>query len=78
MEISYPNQGELTVEEKQELEKLRKIIERISADGVITKGERDKISATIRADGKVTREELTLIRTLLQEKVAEGKLILEY
>jgi len=78
MEISYPNQGELTVEEKQELEKLRKIIERISADGVITKGERDKISATIRADGKVTREELTLFRTLLQEKVAEGKLILEY
>ncbi len=78
MEISYPNQGELTVEEQQELDKLRKIIEQISADGVITKGERDKISAAVRADGKVTREELTLIRTLLQEKVAEGKLTLEY
>ncbi|HEY9657122.1 MAG TPA: hypothetical protein V6C65_01565 [Allocoleopsis sp.] len=78
MEISHPHQRELTVEEQQELDKLRAIIERASADGVITKAERDRIAAAMRADGKVTLEELTLVRTLIQEKVANGELVYDY
>lgn len=78
MEISHPHQRELTVEEQQELDKLRAIIERASADGVITKAERDRISAAMRVDGKVTLEELTLVRTLIHEKVANGELVYDY
>ncbi len=78
MEISHPHQRELTVEEQQELDKLRIIIERASADGVITRAERDRIAAAMRADGKVTLEELTLVRTLIQEKVANGELVYDY
>ncbi len=36
MEISRPNQAELTAEEQQELEKLRAIIEQASVDGYRT------------------------------------------
>ncbi len=78
MEISHPHRRELTPEEQKELEKLRKVIERATADGVITRGERDQIAAAIRTDGKVTFEELALIRTLVHEKVASGELVLGY
>ncbi len=78
MEISHPSRSELTPEEQQELEKLRKVIEQASVDGIITRGERDRIAATMRADGKVTPEELGLVRTLIQEKVAKGELHLDY
>ncbi|BAU65693.1 hypothetical protein STA3757_30820 [Stanieria sp. NIES-3757] len=72
------NQRELTPEEKQELEKLRAMIESATADGVLTKYERDRISAAMRADGKVTVEELELVRTLMQEKAATGEIKLDY
>jgi uncharacterized membrane protein YebE (DUF533 family) len=78
MEVSRPDQRELTVEEQQELEKLRKIIEKATVDGVITKGERDRIAAAMQTDGKVTCQELDLVRTLIQEKVATGELALDY
>ncbi|TRU36354.1 MAG: hypothetical protein EWV50_00265 [Microcystis aeruginosa Ma_MB_F_20061100_S20] len=78
MEISRPNQVELTTEEQQELEKLRSIIEQASVDGVITQGERERIALTMRSDGKVTLEELELVRTLITEKVNKGELVLDY
>jgi uncharacterized membrane protein YebE (DUF533 family) len=78
MKIERLNQTELTPEEKQELEKLRTMIEKATADGVLTRYERDRISAAMRADGKVTVEELELARTLMQEKVAKGELQLDY
>lgn len=77
MEISHPNR-ELTTEEQRELEKLRKVIERASADGVITKSERDQITAAMASDGKVMYEELNLVRTLIHEKVSKGELTLDY
>jgi hypothetical protein len=48
------------------------------ADGILTRYERDRISAAMRADGKVTVEELELARTLMQEKAAKGELRLDY
>ncbi|NCQ85734.1 MAG: hypothetical protein GPJ00_15040 [Microcystis aeruginosa W13-18] len=78
MEISRPNQAELTAEEQQELEKLRAIIEQASVDGVITQGERERITLAMRSDGKVTLEELELVRTLITEKVTKGELVLDY
>ncbi len=78
MKIEDSNQRELTPQEQQELEKLRAIIESAIADGILTRYERDRISAAMRADGKVTYEELELARTLMQEKAANGELRLDY
>jgi uncharacterized membrane protein YebE (DUF533 family) len=72
------NQRELTPEEQQELEKLRTIIENAVADGILNRYERDRISAAMRTDGKVTFEELEMVRTLMQEKAAKGELQLDY
>lgn len=69
--------SELSAEEQQELDALRQIIERAIADGVLTQAERDAITATMRADGKVTAEEVELVRRLVNDKVAAGELKLE-
>jgi uncharacterized membrane protein YebE (DUF533 family) len=78
MKIEDSNPRELTPQEQQELEKLRAIIERAIADGILTRYERDRISAAMRADGKVTYEELELARTLMRQKAANGELRLDY
>ncbi|MEO1067816.1 MAG: hypothetical protein AAFW95_01660 [Cyanobacteria bacterium J06638_6] len=66
--------NELSAEEQQELENLRQIVEQAIADGVLTQDERDAITAAMRADGKVTYEELDLVRKLVSDKVAAGEL----
>lgn len=66
----------LSPEEQQELAKLQAVIEQATADGKLTQAERQQITATMRADGKVTYEELALIRQLISDKVAAGELIL--
>ncbi len=78
MKLVRDDNQEITPEEQKELDRLRAVIEQATADGIITKGERDRISAAMRADGKVTREELELVRTLVTEKVKAGQLTLDY
>ncbi|WOD40914.1 hypothetical protein [Nodosilinea sp. E11] len=68
---------ELSAEEQQELNTLRQTIEQAIADGVLTQAERDAITATMTADGKVTYEELELVRQLVSDKVAAGELTTE-
>ena len=68
---------ELNPGEQQELDNLRQIIEQAIADGVLTQAERNAITAAMRADGKVTFEELALVRQLVSDKVAAGELKLE-
>lgn len=65
---------ELSAEEQQELANLRQVIEQAIADGVLTQAERDAITTAMRADGKVTFEELALVRQLVSDKVAAGEL----
>lgn len=65
---------ELSAEDQQELATLRQTIEKAIADGVLTQAERDAITAAMRADGKVTFEELALVRQLVSDKVAAGEL----
>ncbi|HSM82593.1 MAG TPA: hypothetical protein VLS96_12955 [Nodosilinea sp.] len=67
----------LSPEEQQELDSLRQTIEQAIADGLLTQTERDAITAAMRADGKVTFEELALVRQLVSDKVASGDLKVE-
>ena len=65
---------ELTPEESQELENLKQVIEKAIADGVLTQDERNEITAAMKADGKVTFEELEMVRQFVCAKVASGEL----
>jgi uncharacterized membrane protein YebE (DUF533 family) len=65
---------ELTPEESQELENLKQVIEKAIADGVLTQDERNEITAAMKADGKVTFEELEMVRQFVCDKVASGEL----
>jgi uncharacterized membrane protein YebE (DUF533 family) len=53
---------DLSADEQRELETLRQTVEQAIADGVLTQAERDRITATLKSDGKVTYEELALVR----------------
>ena len=74
MEISTPKGQEPTPEELQELEKLKVIIEKAIEDGKLTGAEFERIKALIRADKKVTVEELQLVRTQIYDKIESGEL----
>lgn len=74
MKISRPQDKEPTLQELQELEKLKKIIDRITADGKLMGTEFELIKAVMRADKKVTYEELELVRTLIYDKIDNGEL----
>ncbi|VEP18208.1 conserved hypothetical protein [Hyella patelloides LEGE 07179] len=75
MKISGPQDREPTAQELQELEKLKAIIERTIADGKLTKAEFTRIKNVIRADNKVTFEEMRLVTTLIYEKIEIGELV---
>ncbi len=77
MERYQPNPTPLTEADKLELARLKTILERAIADGVLTAEEMSQIKRQIRADGKVTFEELELYRQFVQEKVNQGVLIRE-
>ena len=74
MEISTPKGKEPTPEELKELEKLKAIIESAIADGKLTGAEFERIKAAIRADKKVSYEELRLVQTLIYDKIDGGEL----
>lgn len=78
MEIDRPNAKEPTTEELQQLEKLKSIIERATADGKITIDDYQKIQTEIYAHGKSSPEqfyrEIELYRSLIQEKLEKGEL----
>ncbi len=78
MNIERPNAPQPSPDELQNLDKLKAIIERAIADGVLTRDERDSISAALYADRKVTPQELDLVRTLIREKITSGELTLDY
>ena len=74
MEISRPQDKEPTPQELQELERLKAIIERATEDGKLMGEEFETIKDAIRADKKVTVEELQLVRKLIYEKIDRGEL----
>jgi len=78
MLIERPNHQELTSDELEKLEQLRVIINQAIADGKISKYEMERIERTIHADGKVSIEEITLMRQLIRDKVDCGLLTYDY
>lgn len=78
MKVEHPNANPPTPEERESLEKLKAMIERAIADGIITPDEIAAIKAQTWADGKVSVEELNLYSSLISEKVRKGELEWHY
>lgn len=78
MKMERPNAIPPSPEDLSNLAKLRAIIERAIADGKLTRQEMESIQLEIRADGKVTFEELELCRELIWEKIRNGELEYDY
>ncbi|MBL1176953.1 hypothetical protein [Pantanalinema sp. GBBB05] len=78
MQVERCNAKPLTLAEQQELAKLKVMIDRAVADGVITSNEMTTIKATIAADGKVLIEELDLVRELIRAKIDRGEIVYDW
>lgn len=74
MEANQPNTKPPSLGELKDLEKLKTIIERATADGQLTEAEVQTIKAVIRKDGKITPQELDLVQKLIYEKLQSGEL----
>ncbi|MFN4279816.1 hypothetical protein [Thermosynechococcus sp.] len=77
MERYQPNGVPLSEADKAQLAQLKHLLERAIADGVLTAEEMAQIKDQMRADGKVTYEELELYRQLVEEKIRQGFLVRE-
>ncbi|PSB29464.1 TerB family tellurite resistance protein [Stenomitos frigidus] len=78
METEYSNKPAHPLDDAKHLEKLRSTIERAIADGKLTAQEMQTIKAIIWSNGKVSAEELDLVRELIHEKVASGEVVYDW
>lgn len=78
MLIEHPNRKELTAEELQSLQKLQAVIDRVAADGKISKYEMDLVDRAIKNDGKVLVEEIAMMRQMIRDKIDSGLLVYEW
>lgn len=74
MDIDRPNALPLTPEEFGDLEDLKGIVEKITADGVLTFEEEQLIKRTLWKDGKISPQELEIVRSLVWNKLQSGEL----
>lgn len=74
MKVERPNQRDLTPEEQAHLAKLKQMVEAALADGKVSQAEMQDIRAYIRADRKVTVDELRTINTTIRDLLGEGSL----
>jgi hypothetical protein len=73
MKVSHPNAHNPSPEELQQLEKFKALIERATKDGKLFREELETIQASMHSDKKTTPQELALLRTLINEKIAKGE-----
>jgi uncharacterized tellurite resistance protein B-like protein len=73
MEVERPNQS-ISPDELKDLEKLKALIERATADGKLTQAEIETVKVALRADGQITPQELELVQQLIYDKLQSGEL----
>lgn len=73
MEVERPNQS-ISPDELKDLEKLKAIVEKATADGKLTREEIEIVKIALRADGKITLQELELVQQLIYDKLQSGEL----
>jgi hypothetical protein len=76
MQIHVGNAAPPTPVETASLTELAALIERVTRDGRLSRREWEEIQAKVRADGRVTPQELGLVNQLM-DQVNQGIIILE-
>lgn len=71
MEVNSPNSKPLTSEELAHLEKLKSVVEKALEDGKFSDYEIERIKSIIRADGKVTYEELRTVNQTIKDVMGD-------
>jgi len=74
MEISRPTASEPSPEDLENLDKLKAVIERAIADGKLTETEKQQIRTVAWSNGKITPQELELVRSMILDKLHSGEL----
>ncbi|QKD81941.1 hypothetical protein HPC62_06785 [Thermoleptolyngbya sichuanensis A183] len=78
MEIERPNAKPLTREDLANLDRLKAVIERAIADGVLTADEQYRIKQVIYSNHVVSPEEMELVRELIWNKLSSGELVRDW
>lgn len=78
MQIEHPNAPAVSIQEQEQLDKLKAAIERVTADGKLTAAEFEAIQRMMRADHKISVEELGLVRELITNQIQQGRLIIDW
>ncbi|ERN41617.1 hypothetical protein KR51_00018430 [Rubidibacter lacunae KORDI 51-2] len=76
MEIGSEKNQEISPEEREHLDRLKKLIERSLADGKLSAGELQAIRSFIQADGEVSQAEILTLRRTIRELL--GGALLEF
>ena len=69
---------ELTPEAQQELKNVKQVVEKNTANAVLSQAERDEITIATPAHSKVTFEELEVVMPPGCDKIASGELQAKY
>lgn len=78
MHVEHPNRLPLSGADQEQLTKLENLLQRSIQDGVITRAELEAIDRQIAADGKVTLEELELVRQFIRDRVNQDELVIDF
>lgn len=78
MQVERPNDHPISPDELKNLDKLKAIIERATADGKLTEAEMEIVKAAIREDGRVSPQELELVQELIYNKLQSGELSMSW
>ncbi len=78
MKVSRPNSQPLSSAELNDLDKLKRLISKATADGLVSKDEMESIKTFMQSDGKVTPQELALCQQLIWSKIQSGELEYEW
>lgn len=78
MNVERPNATPLSRADLEHLDRLKEVVEKAVADGVVTNDERAQISAIIWADGQATPEELHVVQELIWSKLQSGDLTVDW
>ena len=71
MEVNSPNSKPLTSEELAHLENLKSVVETALEDGKFSTYEIERIKSIMRADGKVTYEELRTVHQTTKDVMGD-------
>lgn len=74
MQDKHSNDSRPSPDELKDLDKLKRTIEQATADGLLTEAEMETVKAAIRADGKISPQELELVQQLIYDKIQSGEL----